>query len=393
MKTTLYPLLLMLAVLVLSCRSAERHLLQGNYDVAFEQALQKLAKGKVSDEHALILEDAYNLALDREMSAINQLKTEQRQDRWPEIVRRYETMQYRGNRIKPFLPLYITSEGRYANLNVPDLVKPLAEARQQASQYYYTEAERFLATGLKNDAREAWSLLHRLESDYGPYLESSRLLAEAAQLGTDRVLVEWEQHPYLLPPALWDALRYTDLAPLQEPWVYYAGPEILGERAGGAAGRIQADFKVTVGVLRSQLLPPWQQELHTTESRDITIEGTRLVKDSTGNWISVPKIETITANVVQTKQLQSAVLSGWLEITDLRSGKRLFREPIEAQFVWANEAWRASGDLNALRPETKALLGGGVLPFPAPEWLMSGAVSVYSEQGLLQLRNQRQRFW
>jgi len=385
--------LLALAFLVLSCRSAERHLLQGNYDLAFEQALQKLAKGKVNDEQALILEDAYNLALDRELSAINQLKTEQRPDRWPEIVRRYETLQYRGNRIKPFLPLYIAAEGRYANLNVPDVTQALAEARQQASHYYYSQAEGFLATGLKTEAREAWNLLQRLENDYGPYRESSRLREEAASLGTDRVLVEWEQHPYLLPPALWDALRYTDLASLQEPWVFYAGPERLAERAGDAAGRTQADFKVTIGVLRSQILPPWQQELHTVETRDITLEGNKLVKDSTGNWVSVPKVETISANVVQTKQQQSAVLSGWLEITDLRSGKRLFREPVEAQFVWANEAWRASGNLDALSPQTKALLGGGVLPFPAPEWLMSSAVTVFSEQALLQLRNQRQRFW
>ncbi len=384
------PVLVLALVMISGCRSAERHLLEGNYDVAFQEALQKMAKGKVSDEHALILEKAYNLAMERDVSAIGLMKTEQRPDRWPEIVRLYENMLYRGNLVKPFLPLKIASEGRTANIAIPDLTKPLAEARQLASQFYYSEAQRLLSSGEKPDAREAWGLLQRLETDYGPYRESSRLLREAETLGTDRVLVEWQQNPYLLPPALWDALRYTDLSSLQEPWVIYSGPENM---PSGTSANQSPDFSVSILVIQTQMLPPWQQELHTTQTREIQVEGTRLVKDSLGNWITVPKVEMITANVIQTKQQQTAMVSGWLEIIDESTKKRLFREPVEAQFIWTNEAWRATGDLNALSPETRALLGGGVLPFPVPEWLMNQAVNLFSEQALLQLRNQRQRFW
>jgi hypothetical protein len=366
-----------------ACRSAERQLLQGQYDTAFEQALQKLGGRQLRDEHILVLERAYALALDREMESIDLMRREGRPDRWPDIVRAYEMLQYRQQRLKPFLPLYITSEGRYARFEQPDLNAPLAEARRQASLYYYDEASRLLQSGQRLDARDAYALLDRMQRDLGPYRDSPELLERARQLGTDRVLVEWQQSPLLLPPLLWDGLRYTDLGPLQEAWTWYAGPE---------SDMGAPDFRVVFRVLGAQVSPPWQQEFHFSESRDIEVEGGRFVVDSLGNNVAVPKIETIRADLVETQQRQSALLTGTMEIFSA-DGKRLYRQPLQGEFLWANTALRASGNLKALSPETQARLGGGVLPFPPPPALLEGAVGVFQQTALDQLSQQRQRFW
>lgn len=376
--------ILLLTVLLGACRSAEKHLLQGNYDLAFEQSLQKLANGKVKDEEALVLERAYALGLDRELQAIAQMKTESRPDRWPNIVRSYETLQYRINRVKPFLPLYIVSEGRYAVIEQPDLTQPLADARRQASIYYYTEATRLLATGRKEDARLAWSTLSRLENDLGPYRDSRELMQKAEELGTDHVAIEWQQSSYFLSAAAWDAIRYADLAPLQESWVQYVSPEPAG---------LNPEFRVQIRVLTSFLSPPQQNELHFFETREIEKEGGRMVRDSSGNFVMVTKTETIRADLVETKQQQSAQISGWMEITNAKTGQRLYREPVVADFIWLNSTLRASGNLDALKPETKARLGGGVLPFPPPDMLMMDAARLFGQTAIVQLANQRQRFW
>ena len=118
-----------------------------------------------------------------------------------------------------------------------------------------------------------------------------------------------------------------------------------------------------------------------------------MVRDSSGNFVMVTKTETIRADLVETKQQQSAQISGWMEITNAKTGQRLYREPVVADFIWLNSTLRASGNLDALKPETKARLGGGVLPFPPPDMLMMDAARLFGQTAIVQLANQRQRFW
>ncbi len=378
--------LLLCTALLGACRSAEKQLLQGQYDSAFEQSLQRTgnSKGKKRDEQALLLERSYDLALERDLNAIDLMKGERRSERWPDIVRRYESIVYRENRIKPLLPLYIASEGRYARFDQPNLNPELAEARKQASDYYYNRAENLLASGNKANAREAWELLQRLERDLGVYKDSRQLGERARELGTDRVSVEWHQGQFYLPLASWDALRYTDLGPLQEPWLLFVSP---------AEDGFDADFLVSIRVLGSSISPPMQHELHFFETREIEVEGGRVMVDSLGNKVIVPKTETIRADLTEIKQEISAQVSGMLEIIDARSGKRLYREPVQSLFMWKNVSLSARGNTNALSPETRARLGGGVLPFPPPELLMDESARLFGFNAIEQLRQQRQRFW
>jgi hypothetical protein len=88
-------------------------------------------------------------------------------------------------------------------------------------------------------------------------------------------------------------------------------------------------------------------------------------KDSLGNDIKHPKYKNITCNVVETHLTKSARVGGSLDYWDNHSNQLFKTDNIAADsFFEDGIVVVLGGDVNALKPETRAKVGRRPAPFP-----------------------------
>ncbi|MFT7589002.1 MAG: hypothetical protein ACI959_001216 [Limisphaerales bacterium] len=362
MRSTLTKMMLgftLISVLA-SCNSAEKQLLSGEYEKAFESAIEKLGKPnrKNKDEFILLIEDAFAFANQEDNETILLLQAEGRSDRWLSIIDIYEDMKYRQDMLRPHLPLFIKDEHRYAEIEIIDLVPSLADAKHQAAAYLYEEAVYLLNSNRKQEARDAYDILCNLHSISGSYKDSRILLEDARFIGTERITVEIRNKTgHAVPTHVMKELKRANLSNLNEFWVEYLNYE---------PADYPPDYRVFVKLESVNVTQDFRNELHYSESK------TLLLGQSDTSGVKV-KERVITANVVETKQHKAAKISGRIEYMT-GNGRQLIKSiPVFAEVEFLNISACATGNLEALKPETKEKLSGGILPFPNNHQMLSDA--------------------
>jgi hypothetical protein len=352
-------LALTMTLFVSACKNAEKHLLQGNYEAALDEALDILERGgkKKRDETILVLEDAFALAWERDQEQLRILDAQGFEVGWFDKLSIYEGLKYRQDKLRPFLPLFIKSENRYAEIEFVDVTSEIAEARLQVTEYLYREANGLLATGNRFDARDAHGMLEKLESISGPYRDSRQLRQHARELGTSQVVVQVQpQGVPALPHSVLTNLRTADLRSLEDFWTNY-------ENGSTVPGTGPADYRIRVRLQFAQTSAPRTQEMHFRETADVE-DGVKYVKGvNKGDIDTVIAYRTIYADVVRTTQFKSATLSGEIQYLD-DYGKLMETFPISAVIEFSNAFTRATGNLDALTDKSRSELKGGMLPYP-----------------------------
>ena len=101
------------------------------------------------------------------------------------------------------------------------------------------------------------------------------------------------------------------------------------------------------------------------------------MKDTAGNDIKIPQIRIITCNVIQTHLFTSAIIKGTLDYVDTRSNQLTKTDPVTAESIFEHYSAVTAGDLNALKPETRHLLGTTLMPFPSDmEMIMNAGITI-----------------
>jgi hypothetical protein len=370
-------ILLLVSIFAGACASPAKLVESGNFDYAVELAVRKLAgKKNKNAKYVKALEDAFGKATARDMRAAEYLKNEGRPENWVRIREIYARIDARQRRVEPLLPLF-DKHGYKADFRFVRVDGLEQEAKENAAEYLYANAQKLLGEARRGDkpaARAAYQELEKIGTYYRDYKDRRELMNQARDLGVSRILVAIENAaPVVLPRAFEQELERMSLRDLNKDWREYYLQPVHG---------ITFDYKVVMKITQINVSPSLVKEREYEDAKEIE-DGFEYVldergnvrKDSLGNDIKVPKKVFIRAQVLETYQHKAAAVAGHLEFIDLRTRGLIDSKPLAAEAVFENYASTFRGDKRALSEESKRRIGNRPLPFPSEESLLLDAAN------------------
>jgi hypothetical protein len=353
-------LLILIALTVSGCVSSKKFLQKGQYDLAINKAVKKLMKNPEKEKELAVLKDAYKLADQKDLDNITYLKKTGEPDIWDKIFDTYFQMKIRQQKVK-VLPQSVLDYIGYVYVNYDN---EIIAAKKKAAEYFYAHAQTLLKKGDRTNARTAYDELQKVKEYYTDYKNADSLITLALKQGTANVLFSIKNQTTILLPADFEAeLTKISLADLDKLWINYDVTEVKGRTYS---------YLILVNIKVIDVSPESVKEVHYTETKEVEDGFTYLldkngnvVKDSLGNDIKVPKYKTISCEVVETQQKKSAIVSGTLDFMNMETTQLIKTEPITATSSFENFCATATGDINALKDETKKKIGNKPLPFPS----------------------------
>jgi hypothetical protein len=377
-------LLLLLGLLVLgapACTSVQDLVESGNYAETIEVAQRRLTgKQKKNPKLVAALEKAVNRANERDVERAASLSATDNAD-WVRVHAIYADINRRQEALRPLLPL-VDKNGRKANFRFVRVQPLLTDAAEGAAAQVYAAALRDLEAGRRGDksaARSAYAGFERSERYRRDYRDSYRLAREAEQLGKVYVTVEvTNQSGAYLPAGFEGELLRMRTADMDDRWrVFDFTPQ--PDRSYDYAARI---------VIRDIAVSPERlSERSYTDEKEIT-DGEEYVldergnvdKDSLGNDITRPRNIVIRADVLEVLQQKTAIVSGSLQIYDLRRHRVVDEQELTAEAIFEHYASTFRGDERALSRDTRRRIGSAPRDFPSDGALILDAVAVLKPQ-------------
>jgi len=360
MKQAFYPFILLL--FMASCVSSEKYLTQGNYDLAIELAIKKLSKKPTAEKEILVLEKSYLLANQLNLDKIKYLRTEGSPDSWEAILRNYEQLRSRQSRVRPILPLQLPD--RTINFERIDYDSKIVEAKQNATDFHYQKGIQNMGLNTKTGYRSAYENFKQTRQYFSSYKDVNQLMDVCKEKGMVSVTVYAEnQSEYNLKPEFYTKILSFGTAELNTEWITFMVSE----------NKLNSTAEYTSKIVVSSIaISPEKQDAETyTETKQIA-DGFEYVlddkgnvkKDTTGKDIKKPKFKNISCKVTKVLQTKSASINCNVLYSDNSSSQVIKRTTIQGNYRFAWDSYSANGDLNALKQETKELLGKKIKAFP-----------------------------
>lgn len=361
MKIYLGPMLFM--ALLIGCASPEKLMMQGNYDAIIEKSIKNLIKNPSSEEDAVMLDEAYNLANERDQERVKYLKVEGNPNTWDEMLSLYSSMKNRQSSVKRVLPLHIA--GRTVQYEFVDYDAEIVAAKNKAAEYYYNHGLSLMENKTKESYRQAYYELVKAK-DYsgGSYRNLDQIIGEARELGMSRVLIGVENRTIInLPPEFTDGLIAVNANDINTNWVQYYTRQL--------DKTMKFDYYIDIVLQVIEVSPDLVQNNDLIEKK--TVENGfeyaldskgNVMKDTAGNDIKIKKYKEIQCTVIETHQLKDCNIRGEIEFTSVNPQALLKKQPVAAGTHFEHISARAVGDVNALSPEKKQLVAIEPIPFP-----------------------------
>jgi len=359
-----YTLLSLSISILVSCNGSQKLVNQGRYDEAINKASRKLKRKKDKEKEVLALQRAYVKANLKDTEQINFLRQEGSPDNWDKIFLIYSRMNARQEKVKPLLPLKIKSNGKIAQFEIVNYDAEIINAKQKAAEYFYAHGVVLLETKEKHNARKAYDELYKVKCYYPNYKDIDDQINKAQALGTSYVLFKMENKTGIpLPPNFEDELTKISLSDLNANWLIYETKENKNHHY---------DYTILVNMKQIDVAPEAVKEYNYQESKTVSDgwdyfldKNGNVMKDTLGNDIKKEKFKTITCNVIEVHQFKKAIIGGTLDYVNNNTKQLVKTNPIAAENFFEFRSATALGDLNALKPETRAKLGLLPVPFPS----------------------------
>ena len=347
-------LLLTITLAMLSaCASADKLLERGDYDGLINLASRKLSGKKKKDEYVMALEKGFEKVTRRDMAAIESLKDSDNPDDWEDIIDIAHEIDNRQNKIEPFLPL-ISESGYQAKFTFVRTDKIITEAKNTAISLYEKRLDDMVASarhGNKKQARAAFNLIDHMRSISSNYYQPE-LRDEMWSLGINKIFIHIENNSNVLMPAGFEEeLLSADFANMGGSWDRYY-TEIDED--------MEIDYTVTLKIMDIATTHDEWKEVQHVYTKDV-VDGWEYVldakgnvaKDSLGNDIKRDKIVKVNATVVETIQSKHALIRARMDITNAKSGARIYSQPMEIENHFDHKARNFFGDERALEPHLR----------------------------------------
>jgi hypothetical protein len=376
MKRTI--ILFGMVFLFLACNSVKRNqkfLARGDYDQAIELAVKKLQKDKTSaksDEHIVLLEEAYQKVVADDMRRIAFLKKQNNDNTTREIYYTYKGLEYRQQLLRPLLPLYSPTLGRNARLKIVDYTNELIESQNAYAAFLYDEGNKLLNRNTIEEAREAYDMFRELSEIKPGYRDVNNLLEEARFRGTDFVFVTVNNRSgQIIPMRLERELLDFNTYGLDDFWTEYHS-----RRENG----IVYNYGISLNFREIAISPERiseREERRTERIKDgweyKKDRNGNIVKDEDGKPIKIDIYKTVSAVLLITEQSKSVYVGGTVIYRDLQRKRDLNKHPIATEFIFENVFASFRGDERALSNDDRRLLDNRFLPFPNNSQMVSDA--------------------
>jgi len=342
--------LLFIAVILGSCVSTKKLLIQGDYDQVINRSIKKLIKDPNSTEDAQLLDQSYNLANERDYSRAKYLRQEGNPANWDEMFNLFSALKFRQENVRKVMPLHIGS--KIIEYPMVDYDAQIIEAKAKASEYYYNDGKRLMGLNNREAYRVAFNQLNRARGYAGgSYMDADRLMQDCRLKGVSKAIVTIQNATIIKLPDNWvrDVLTFNTDG-LNSEWVEYHFAQMNNNE--------QFDYAINVVLQEINISPDQQSDKDYMVKKDVPDGFTYMMdakgnvrKDTAGNDMKVPKYKNLACTVIETLQQKKATLTGTIEFIILNPQQQLKKEPIgsETNFEWKSA--RAIGDVGALSPE------------------------------------------
>lgn len=342
-----------------SCTSSSKYLQNGDYDAAINKSVKKLIKKPSKTDEIGILKKAYVLANNNDLEAIKQLKLSGQPDIFGKIVFHYDNLINRQDVVERLPDNILNSIG----FQHTDYSNEIVESKKKAAEFFNAHATSLLESGDKLDARQAFKEFNKVKEFVPNYYNIENKISEAKFKGTNNVLFQIENDSRTaLPEDFEYELLKISLKQLNQKWLNFDTYQ---------DENIFYDYSVFLSIKRIKTTPEFVKEVHYDEEKEIEDgfdylldANGNVVKDSTGNDIKIPHYEIISCHITETKLNKSAIVSAALDFYDNRSNQLVKTMPISSEFVFIHRFAIAHGNLNALKRDTRKLIGVKAVPFP-----------------------------
>ncbi len=366
-------------VVLFSCSGVKRTqeaLNSGNYWTAINKAITNIAENKEKKSNQpfiVMLEDAYEKNMEREIQHINFLKKEGNPANYEVIFKTYERLKSVQQQIRPLLPLRIEDENRKALFSFKDYDAQIIASKEKLSNYLYANAVGLLESGItKTDFRQAYDDLKYLQEISPDYKDVRQKTDEAYQRGLDYVIVEiFNNTDKVIPVRLEEELLNFNTYGLNNLWTEYHTNKL---------DNLDYDYQMEVSFQDISISPEQINEKQIIKERQVKdgftyvkdLKG-NIVKDSLGNKIKTDNFKTVRADFYQFTQFKSAQVTGVVSFIDLRKQQQLNQYPLASNFVFEHSYANYDGDKRALDNELLSLLQLARVPFPTNEQMVYDA--------------------
>jgi hypothetical protein len=371
-----YTLFIFISILLLNgCASPKKYYKQGNYDRAFYASAKKLRKKPGKVKWVDILVKSYNISNQQDGEQIDFLNKEGNPDRWESIFTYYNRLKNRQNTIRTLTRLKQSS----GQIFVPTFINyddEIINAKKNAAEYSYSKGVELLKRNSRESAREAHGHFLNAKRFVADYKDIDSKIAEAHSMGTSYVIFKIEnQTGLIIPKQFEEEMLKISMHHLNRMWIQYHTQAISD---------LNYDYSINL-VLRSiDVSPEGLKEVHYAETKEVQ-DGVQYVlddrgnvkKDSLGNDIKIPKIVTISCNVMEQQQRKAARITGVVDFYNNQSKQLIRTEQVFAESIFENFFAVANGNFNALKPETRKKLDSRFVPFPTnPDMIMQCNVAL-----------------
>ena len=367
--------LIIVGILFLSgCNSAKKvqnTISKGNYDRAIEISIKKLQKNKESkkkQKYILLLEEAYDKAVARDLQSLEGFKKETNPAIIKQIYETYIVMNERQESLKPILPLYINKENREAKFDFPNYLDEISNAKATLSDYLYANALKLLKKNTKESARKSFESLEYLNNISPNFRDVSNLIEESRFKGTNFVIVNLKNNTnQVIPIRLEDDLLNFDTYGLDKFWtVFHARKD----------DKIDYNYQLALLFNRIDVSPEriiekqlvLEKEIKDGKEYLLNSDG-HIVKDSLGNGIKVDKYIKVKADFFEVKQEKACLVRAEVVLLNMNNTV-LEKFPLESEFVFLHDFGELDGDKRALDGVQLELLNKKEVPFPTNEQII-----------------------
>lgn len=376
-------LLLITGILITlaSCKSVSKMVERGDYDGAIAFAADKL-RGKENKKTKYVkgLERAFRKITTRDMDNYHRLLAEDRSENWSAMYNILSRVASRQDVIAPLLPL-ISNEGYAASFKFVKVNMLLSEAKEKASLHHYAFGKELLTAGRAGDksaARQAYTELGLINRYYSTYKDSRILSEEALFLGTNRILIRFEDISFGFQASrFYDQLAFSP-AEINTRWTeYYIEPPI----------DVPMDYEARVALVRADVSRGDENRQVFTDRKSVR-DGFEYVldskgnvkKDSIGNDIKEPKFIDVEARITELYRHKEALVELGIEVIDLKREVLIDRDRISHNVVFEDYSCNINGDRRALSDNARNKYKERPLPFPSDtELLLTAANEVRND--------------
>lgn len=359
-----------------SCKSVEKMVDKGDYDGAIAFAAKKL-QGKENKKTKYVkgLERAFTKITSQDMRSYQALASEGRAENWDRMYNILTRIDSRQSVISPLLPL-ISNEGYAASFKFVNVAPLIAEAKIEASKYHYEIGNELIATarlGDKNAGRQAHHEFNTIGRYYTSYEDSRQLSEEALFLGTNRILIRFEDRSFgFNATRFYDELAFSP-GELNTRWTeFHINPPI----------DLPMDFEARVALERADVSRENQDERRFRDQKSIQ-DGFKYIldsqgnvkKDSLGNDITEPKFIDVQASIIEMYRHKEALVEVGIEVIDLHNDALIDRDRISHNVLFEDYSCVIRGDRRALSDEPRNRYKDRPQAFPSDTQMLITAAS------------------